>query len=125
MLSTVLPLKGYKSVVAFHAFNALLLGFKMLPAYLAEDYATFYSQLDEKSDSEKETVIREAVAFVHLGQDEVEALLSFVKDKNGLPYNQASIKGLSLSEIYEAMVLVCLEIGKLKIKLVSEGEKKN
>jgi hypothetical protein len=81
--------------------------------------------MDEKSESEKETILREAIAFVHLSQDEVESLLSFVKDKNGIPYSSASIKGLPLPEIFEAMLAVCMEIGRLKIKLVSEHEKKN
>lgn len=121
----VLPLQGYKSLKALNAFHALLLGFKMLPAYIAEPYETFYAGFSEKTDEEKEKLLREAAVFVQLAQDEVEALICFVADKNGIPYSAANVKNLGPGELHEIIVAVCMEIGRLKITLLSEAEKKS
>ncbi len=121
----ILPLKGYKSLRALNGFHALLLGLKMLPAHILEDYETFYSSFTEKTESEKEKLLKESVMFVQLGQDEVEALVSFATDKNGIPYSTVNVKNLSAGEMFEIIVAVCMEIGKIKIELVSEAEKKN
>lgn len=121
----VLPLIGYKSLRALNGFHALLLGLKMLPAYIAEDYETFFARFNGKSEEEQEKLLREAVVFVQLGQDEVEALLSFARDKNGVAYNPTNLKNLSVKDIHQIIVAVCMEIGRIKIDLVSEAEKKN
>lgn len=125
MSRKVLPLVGYKSLRALNAFHALLLGLKMLPAYLAEGYESFYASFAEKSDEEKEKLIREAAVFVQLTQEEVEALVSFCSDKNGVPYSAVNVKNLNAGELHEIIVAVCMEIGRIKIDLVSESEKKN
>ncbi len=121
----VLPLKGYKSLRALNAFHALLLGLKMLPAYIAEDYESFYARFADKSEPEKEKLLREAAVFVQLGQDEVEALVSFATDKNGIAYQSANMKSLGLGELHSIIIAVCMEIGRIKIDLISEDEKKN
>lgn len=121
----VLPLKGYKSLKALNAFHALLLGLKMLPAYLSESYESFYESFREKPEEEKEKLIREAVLFVQLQQDEVEALVAFTTDKNGIPYSAASVNNLSMDELHEIIVAVCMEIGRIKIDILTESEKKN
>lgn len=120
----VLPLKGYKALKALNAFNVLLLGLKMLPAYITEDYVSFFEKFKEKTDAEKETFLREAVAFVTLAQDEIEALVSFATDKNGIPYSKENLKNILVDELYEIIVAVGMEIGRIKIDLVSEDEKK-
>jgi hypothetical protein len=96
----------------------------MLPAYIGESYETFYEGFKTKTEAEKETFIREAVLFVQLQQDEVEALASFAADKNGVPYQAANMKSLSPEELFEIIVAVCMEIGRIKIDLISEEEKK-
>lgn len=121
----VLPLVGYRSLQALHAFNALLLGLKMLPAYITLSYEEYFASFQNKSDAEKETLVREAAAFVQLQPDEVEALASFVEDKNGVPYGSANIKNLGPVELHEIIVAVSMEIGRLPIRLVTETEKKN
>lgn len=121
----ILPLKGYKSLRALNGFHALLLGLKMLPAYIQEPYETFYESFNEKSDDEKRKLLREAVIFVQLGQDEVEALISFATDKNGVPYQSANMKNLAVDELHAIIVAVCMEIGRIKIELITEEEKKN
>lgn len=121
----ILPLQGYKSLRALNGFHALLLGLKMLPAYIGEAYETFYASFNDKTDSEKEKLLREAVVFVKLEQDEVEALIGFSTDKNGIPYSKENLKNLSTADMFEIIVAVCMEIGRIKIELVTESEKKN
>lgn len=125
MKYTVLPLKGYKSLRALNVFHTLLLGMKMLPVYFNESYESFYESFKTKTDEEKEKLIREAILFVQLGQDEVEAVVAFVTDKNGIPFSSANIKNLGMDEIHEIIVAVCMEIGKIKIDILLENEKKN
>jgi len=121
----VLELKGYKSLKALNAFHALLLGLKMLPMYISISYENFYEVFKEKTRDEKETFLREAAVFVQLEQDEVEALISFCCDANGVPYSATNIKNLTPDQIHEIIVAVCMAIGDININLVSEGEKKN
>jgi hypothetical protein len=97
----------------------------MLPAYIMEDYETFYGSFKEKSDAQKEKLIREAALFVQLNQDEVEAILSFAADQNGIPYSAVNLKNLNPGELHEIIVAVCMQIGRIKIEIVSEDEKKN
>lgn len=120
----VLPLKGYKSLRVLNAFNTLLLGLKMLPAYLHEDYKTFFASFEDKSDAEKEDALRQAAAFVELSSDEIDAIVSFATDANGIPYSQANIKNLGPDELFEIIIAVCMEIVRIKIDLISSEEKK-
>lgn len=124
MKVNVLPLVGFKSLRALNGFHALLLGLKMLPLYLDQDYATFYESFKDKSDSEKEGALRQAASFVELGREEVSALISFATDPNGIPYSDANSKTLKADELFEIIVAVCMEIGRIKIDLVTEEEKK-
>lgn len=120
----VLPLQGYKSLRALNAFHTLLLGLKMLPVHLSTDYVTFFESFKTKSDEEKESAIRQAVAFVQLTYEEIEAMVSFVVDKNGVPYSSINFKDLKPNEIFEIIVAVAMEVGRIKVELVSENEKK-
>lgn len=124
MSMKVLELKGYKSLSAFNAFNALLLGLKMLPAYMSISYEEFFMSFQDKTDSQKESMMREAVAFVNLEENEVAALVTFCTDKNGVPYMPANLKSLPLKDIHEIIVAVCLEIGRMKVDIISAEEKK-
>ncbi len=120
----VLPLKGYKSLRALNAFHSLLLGLKMLPAYMAEDYESFFASFETKTEAEKESCLRQAVAFVQLGQDEVDALISFGTDANGIAYTEANTKNLPPDQLFEIIIAVCMEIGRIKITLATSAEKK-
>ena len=121
----VLELKGIKSLRVVNVFNTLMLGLKMLPAYMGESYEEFLSRLDQMDPSDQNKMIREAALFVELQKEEVEALLSFCADSNGVPYSKENIKNLKPDEIFEAVVAVCTEYSKIKIDLVSDAEKKN
>lgn len=121
----ILELKGYKSLKALNAFHMLLLGLKMLPAYLHLTYDEFHEQFKEMSSATKEKYIREASLLVQIEQSEVEALISFAADANGIPYNATNLKNLGPKEIHEIIVAVCMEIGSIDIELLSEEEKKS
>jgi len=121
---TVLELKGYKSLKALNAFNALLLGIKMLPSYIHETYEEFYARISALPDEGKEKILRESAMFIELQKDEVEALICFCTDANGVPYGPENLKNLNPKEILDIIVAVCMEISKFKIDLVSEDKKK-
>lgn len=121
----LLPLTGYKSLRALNAFHALLLGLKMLPTYRELPYEKFFAAFDERSDLEKEAMLREAAVFVQLQQDEVEALICFATDSNGVPYEAVNLRNLEPKEIHEIIVAVSMAIGRMKVSLVTSEEKKS
>lgn len=121
----VLPLVGFKSLRALNAFHALMLGLKMLPSYMSETYEAFFARIEDMSDDDKIKMIREAALFVELQKEEMEALLTFCTDKNGVPFQAANLKNLAPDEMIEVIVAVCFEISKIKIDFVSKEEKKN
>lgn len=115
---------GYKSLAALNVFNTLLLGLKMLPIYGDVDYVTFAESFKTKSDDEKESSLRQACSFVTLTEDEINTVASFCNDPNGVPYSKENIKNLSVKDIHEIVVAVCMEVGRIEINLLSEAEKK-
>ncbi len=121
----VLELRGYKALRAMNAFHTLMLGLKMLPAYMAESYEDFYGRIEMMPEVDQEKMIREAVMFVNLQQDEVEAIACFCTDANGVPYTSENIKNLGPKDIVEMIVAVCVKISQIKINFVTEAEKKN
>ena len=109
---------------ALNAFNALLLGLKMIPAYMAESYEDFLNRISAMPEADQLKMIREAALFVELQKEEVEALVGFCCDKNDVPYEAANLKNLSPKELIEVIVAVCGEIAKMKIDFVTPNEKK-
>lgn len=97
----------------------------MLPAYMGESYEEFFDRVSKMEPADQEKLIREAVLFVELQKEEVEAMICFCADPNGVPYTVANMKTLGPKELHEAIVAVCKEIAKIKIDLVGESEKKN
>lgn len=121
----VTRLEGYKSLRALNAFHTLMLGLKMLPAYGAIPYEEFYKTMSEMPDEDKKKLITEAALLVNLEKEEVEAMVCFCKDKNGVPYSAENMKSLSPAELVEVIVSVAFEITKFKIDFVTGSEKKN
>jgi hypothetical protein len=120
----VLPLVGLRSYQAMRAFQTLMLGLKMLPAYMTESYEDFYDRVSKMDPADQERMIREAAAFVPLDAEESESVLCFCADPNGVPYRTENIKNLGPGDIHEALVAVFKEIAKIKINFVGEDEKK-
>ena len=121
----IAPLIGYKSLKALQAFHTLMLGLKMLPMYMDKGYEEFYEGVSKTSESEQEKLIREAALFVPLEKEEVQSLMGFALDPNGVPYSPENLKSLEPDKIINILVAVCLEISKIKIDFVTESEKKN
>ena len=121
----VLELKGYKSLRAWNAYSVLMLGLKMLPAYQGLKYEDFFTTIDNMSPADQEKIIREAVNFVDLSQSEVESIIGFCADVNGIPYGPENMGNLNPLELREIIVAVCLKISKIKVELVTDEEKKN
>lgn len=121
----VLELRGYKSLRALNVFHTLMLGLKMLPAYMGEAYEDFYGRIQAMDPADQEKMIREAAMFVEIQKDELEAVVGFCADRNGVPYSAVNMKDLGPAELVEMVVAVCVEISKIKIDLVSDSEKKN
>ncbi len=124
-MMNVRELKGYKSLRALNVFHALMLGLKMLPNYAHESYEDFFARVQGLPTSDQEKMIREAALFVTLDREEVEALICFVEDRNGVAYGPENVKNLGPDELHECIVSVCTEISKIKINFVTDSEKKN
>lgn len=120
----VQELKGYKAHRAFNAFHSLMLGLKMLPMYLKEDYEPFLERIQELPDAEKKKVLLAAAQFVPLDEEEIKALLYFCHDRNNVPLSE-TIKNIGPDVIMECIVAVCFEISQIKIDFLTEAEKKN
>ncbi len=123
----VMPIKGTHGLNALKGLSALLLGYFLLalPGKLdCDDFESFFASFKNKTENEKEKILRSAILFVRIENLEVEAMASFVQDKNGVPYISASIKNMLLPDLIDVVVAVCLEIGKIDITLISEDEKK-
>lgn len=120
----VLELKGFNSYRALNAFHALMLGIKMLPNYQLETYEEFYSRVSKLTSEAQEQIIREAALFVELNRNEVEALICFCPDANGIAYQPANLNNLTPDQIFECIVAVCVEISKIKIDIITDEQKK-
>lgn len=123
MIATA-KLEGYRSLRALNAFHVLMLGLKMLPAYVGEQYEEFFDRVSRMEPEHQEKLIREAALFVELQKEEVEALLSFCVDPNGVPYGAANLKSLGPKEIHECIVAVCMQIAAIKVDLIGDAQKK-
>lgn len=124
-MKKVLPLVGYKSLRALNAFHMIMMGLKMIPIYAFIPYEEFFKSFDDKSEKEKEVFLREGLAIIELKEDEVDALIGFCCDGNGIPYGKSNTKNLDLKEIYECCLSVLVEISKIEISFITESEKKN
>ncbi len=124
-----MKVRELRGIPAFHAFQAhqkIMLGLKMLPAYSTEGYEEFYARVEKMPFRDQETLVREAVALgTRLDPEEIMDLLQFCEDPNGVTIGPVNVKGLEHQYIHEALVAVCCELVKVKVKLVSEAEKKN
>jgi hypothetical protein len=121
----VLPLKDIKSLAALNGYYALLVGIHMLPAYGTIALHDFLDGLERLPIDEKEKVLRQGVKIVHLEPDEIEAMVCFCVDPNGVSYKKENIKNLNPFQLVECVLAVCMEFAKMEISLISESEKKN
>ncbi len=121
----ILELKGYKSYMAFTAFHRLMLGLKMIPEYKLIGYEEFFNAVHKLTEPEQREMIKKASIFVTLERDEMESLISFGVDPNGVPYSKENIRDMSPDQMIDIVIAVCMEIAKIKIDFVTDAEKKN
>lgn len=121
-----LPLLGIKSLRALNAFQALMIGLKMMPAYQHLTVEEFLALLDAMEREDQLKVIVQGAKMVALDPEEVKALVCFCTDKNGIPYTEANLKTLGPGELVEVIATVCMEvIQNCHVDLVTKEEKKN
>ncbi len=120
-------IKGVDSVQGVQAYHKIMMGLTMIPAYAAFSPSEFLSKIDEMSDDDQEKVIRQAIEFgVRLETEEINDLIKWACDSNGVRFTKENIKNLTPFEFIEAMVAVCKQMASdHKIYLISEDEKKN
>jgi hypothetical protein len=124
-LLPVSELKGYKSYTAMIAFQHLMIGLKMLPAYLGESYEDFFERIQAMPSEDQIKILYQAAAFVKLDEEDLACIICFCKDKNGVPFSAQNLKSLGPDELMNVIVSVCAEIVKINIGFLSEKEKKN
>lgn len=122
----VLPLKEYKSYKALCAFQRLIFGLQMIPGNMQYSYEEFCAIIEKMSPEDQLKTVTQAAKMVTLDEDEVNALVCFCTDKNGIPYTSENKKTLSPSDIVEIIVTVSMHIlSDIHIDLLSNEEKKN
>ncbi len=121
----VKELKGFNSIRALNIYYSLLVGVKMLPAYQTETFEGFLQRVENLDARGREQVIRQGALIVQLEQEDVESIVSFCQDKNGISYSAANLDNLKPQELFEIIVAVCVEVSKIKIDFITESEKKN
>ncbi len=109
---------------ALNAYHTLVLGLKMLPMHLDKDYPTFLEYLEALPPENQETMLRQSMALVPLNHEEIMALIAFATDSNGIPFGNVNKDNLTIEEIFEICIAVCVEISKIKVDLVSKAEQK-
>lgn len=123
----VLELKGPKSLRPLNIFSSLCVSMTMVPRLLANHTSAqdMMNALQEMPPEDQAKVLREIAEIAPLDVDEVEALLGFCCDSNGVPYSKVNMKNLTAFQIIDCIVAVCMKVVEMKIHMVSEAEKKN
>lgn len=121
----VRELRGYKSLRALNAYSALILGMKMLPAYMGQSYEEFLAMVEAMPEKDQRRLFKEGASFVELSKEELEAIGAFVEDVNGVPYSAENIKNLKPTELVNMIVEVAMAMVAIKVDFVSNAEKKN
>lgn len=122
----VLPLIGYKSYKAACAFQRLIFGLQMIPGNMQYSYEEFCDIIEKMSDEDQLKTITQAAKMVTLDEDEINALIGFCTDKNGIPYSAENKKSLKPADVVEIIITVSMAIVKdIHIDLVNDSEKKN
>lgn len=122
----VLTLEGYKSYMALIAYQRLVIGLQMIPGNMHMNYDELCAVIEAMTEEDQLKTLRQAALVVDLKSEEVDALICFCTDKNGIPYTAENKKSLKPEEYVEIIVTVCFEILRnVKIDLLTDNEKKN
>lgn len=122
----VLPLTGLKALRAFNVFYSLMLGYRMHPKNVLMSDIDFLKHFSNLSEEEKARELIEAVKFVPLEESEVNELICFCCDSNGVPLSALNTKEMTPDMIADIIVSVSLEFSKTKLFTIGAEElKKN
>lgn len=118
-------LEGPNSLVALRVFTSLLLGLNMLPAYSEMSFEQFLNCIYDMSPTDQEKIFREALMHVPLDPQDILSLGEFILDANGVPYAVPQMKKMALDQMFELVVVSCKNVASMRIKMLTESEKKN
>lgn len=108
--------RGIQGARAYHAALTLVRSFYYLPTNKITNFAEMCGWFDTLEKEKRREVLHEAIHHgAMLEADEIEALLCFAKDKNGIPIKKESIKNFTPFEINEALLEVSSEIFEQKL----------
>lgn len=120
----LLELKGLKSLRAMNAFHKLMLGLKMLPSYMNEDYDAFYLRIEGLPPADQRRIMKEAIDQVDLFPEEVLAIACFAADDNGVPYGESNLKPLNPKQIANILLEVSMQFWAIRLDFTTTDEKK-
>ena len=92
---------------------------------MGEDYDSFMDRVKEMPKEKQRELFKTAARHIELEKGEVEALLCFCTDPNGIPYKAENLGNLNPEKIVDIIVEVCLKIAEIKVDMVTDSEKKN
>jgi len=121
----LLPLKGPDTYWALQSYIKLLFGLKMLPMYMGLTIEEFFVYIEQMPADDRKKIIREAVLMVTLDRDEVNSLIKFAADKNGVPFGRENTSSLDPNEYMEIIHRVTQAIASLEPNFLTATEKKN
>jgi len=109
--------RGINGAKAYHAALTFVRSIYYLPMICPErDYFKSHEWFDGLEDEEKRKVLKVAIQDgAMLSDEEIYALLSFAKDKNGIQIGKEIVKHLSPFEINDILLDVVCEIFKKKV----------
>lgn len=109
--------KGIAGARAYHSAQIFVRSLYYLPMICTErDYYKAVDWFDLLPDEEKRKVLKIAIDDgAMLKEEEIQAILVFAKDQNGISFGKETIQNLTPFEIKDALLEVCLEIFKKKV----------
>jgi len=103
-------LKGIKSVRVLQVTSTLLLGSLMLPVNMGKTYDNYFEEIMNLDREDQAQVLTDAIQFVELKDEEIQSILSFVQDKNGVQIDKSNIDNYNPAEIMDMVLTVCLQV---------------
>lgn len=118
-------LKGYPSIRAYAVYQRILLGLLSIPAVLGIAPQDFIDGFEDKPRDERRILLIKACAVMDLSDDEIDSLLYFAVDNNGVALSRINTAALGPKELTEVIVEVCLMASDAKVHSLTKDQKKN
>lgn len=122
----VLPIVGYKGYLAAVTLQRLILGLKMIPGNMHLTMEELTDIVKAMSSDDQLKTLTQAAMLIDLKNEELDAMVCFCTDKNGIPYTAENRGNLKPNEYWEIIVTVCFHlVTYMRVDLITEEEKKN